>query len=176
MRGTMSVRKHRGGLIAAEPLHQKMFRYNDNRYSIWLNMRQRCNNTHNPRYSTYGKRGIKILWNSFDDFCRDMGERPSMNHTIDRIDNNGNYEPSNCRWLTWQENRARPKYKKFKEMGPYLRVAVLSALGLQRCCSCAYVKSFNLFSRDKSTFRGYARRCKQCFSKKIPLAKAGKVC
>ena len=75
-------------------------------YYIWVAMRQRCYNKKNKSYKNYGGRGIIICdrWNqSYEDFLSDMGKRPSTKHSIDRINNDGNYEPSNCRWATYSE-------------------------------------------------------------------------
>lgn len=76
-------------------------------YSIWDSMRQRCNNENNCNYENYGLRGIKVCeeWNkSFEAFLKDMGI-PSEGFSIDRINNDGNYEPSNCRWATRSQQR-----------------------------------------------------------------------
>ena len=72
-------------------------------YKSWIAAKQRCTNPHNHNYKNYGGRGIKMCdkWlNSYDKFLNDMGERPSKEYTLDRIDVNGNYEPSNCKWST----------------------------------------------------------------------------
>jgi hypothetical protein len=76
-------------------------------YNTWNLMRDRCTNPNNNRYMRYGGRGIKVCdrWlNSFENFFKDMGKRPSYKHSIDRWPNNdGNYEPGNCRWGTKKE-------------------------------------------------------------------------
>lgn len=68
-------------------------------------MRSRCNNPKHANYDYYGGRGIRVCarWNKYDAFAQDMGECPSDAHSIDRIDNSGNYEPGNCKWSTKEE-------------------------------------------------------------------------
>ena len=79
-------------------------------FRIWAGMFRRCYNKNFKNYSYYGGRGIKICdrWNKFENFLSDMGERP-VGLSIDRINNNGDYEPSNCRWATAKEQRANTR-------------------------------------------------------------------
>ena len=80
-------------------------------YKIWSGMRQRCKYPRDPGFKNYGARGISVCerWDDFAAFLADMGQRPSADHSIDRINNEGNYEPSNCRWATAAEQNANTR-------------------------------------------------------------------
>lgn len=91
---------------AASRIRKKHGQSKTSEFSIWACMIDRCYRIKNKRWDIYGGRGITVCdkWKqSFSEFLADMGNRPSRNHSLDRIDTNGNYEPSNCRWATLLE-------------------------------------------------------------------------
>lgn len=89
-------------------------------YRIWLGVIMRCENRNEPAFPRYGGRGILLCsrWrNSFPCFLEDVGKRPSERHTLERIDNNGNYEPSNVRWATRKEQSHNTRRNRFIAYG-----------------------------------------------------------
>jgi len=87
---------------------------NTSEYTTWINAKHRCNDPIYEHYERYGGRGISMCerWlNSFENFLADMGTKPTPKHSLDRINNDGNYEPRNCRWATHRiqmKNRDKP--------------------------------------------------------------------
>lgn len=83
--------------------HGEAHKTKENR--TWQGIRTRCNNKNHHKYPIYGGRGITICerWNKYENFLADMGRAPSPEHSIERDDVDGNYEPSNCRWATAME-------------------------------------------------------------------------
>lgn len=86
----------------------------------WREMRKRCSNPNRRDYGRYGGRGIRVCprWlRSFDAFLADMGPKPTPNHSLDRIDNNGPYSPENCRWATRTEQMRNTRTNRIVSLG-----------------------------------------------------------
>lgn len=91
----------------------------DSFYTKWMSMRNRCNNPNNTHYKRYGGRGIKVCerWNDYNVFHEDMVPSYKKSLTLERINNDGNYEPSNCKWATTKEQARNTSRNAFYTIG-----------------------------------------------------------
>lgn len=144
-------------------------------YQSWQDMHKRCRNPQNKGFADYGGRGIRICerWHDFATFLNDMGEKPP-GMTLDRIDNDGHYEPGNCRWATRHEqNNNRRNNRYFTAFGKTQNVAAwASQFGVS--WMLVYNRVFALgwngedalmLPRDKSPYR-----CRGKWRKSVNLA------
>ncbi len=104
---------------------------NGGAYSSWNCMKRRILEKSFPAYKSYGGRGLDMdpRWMSYGEFLKDMGNRPSKNHSIDRIDNNAGYWPSNCRWASRKQQAMNRRNTVFTEE-MIVGVARLEAFGM----------------------------------------------
>ncbi len=125
-------------------------------YRSWQGAKQRCLNPSDDHYANYGGRGIQICerWrDSFLSFYEDMGPRPSILHSIDRIDVNGNYEPSNCRWATASEQQRNKRPVEIRQThckrGHDLSVVGTYKSGIRNGRTCAQCAKDRARAREK---------------------------
>lgn len=84
-------------------------------YRAWGQALERCNNPDSPRYKDWGGRGIRVFFKSFEEFYAEIGDPPTPQHSVDRIDNDGHYAPGNVRWATAKEQRANQRRTRLKQ-------------------------------------------------------------
>jgi len=110
-------------------------------YKAWENMISRCH-TNQAIYARYRIKGIIVCekWrNSFSEFLADMGPRPSPRHSVDRINNDGNYEPGNCRWATGTEQMLNGRWKDYRK--PICNVEGCTGIGNRKgLCNKHYLR------------------------------------
>lgn len=117
-------------------------------YRAWSRMKKRCTNKRYEYYHRYGGRGIKVCdsWkNNFQNFLNDMGCAPSEKHSIDRIDNNGDYSKQNCRWATSLEQSLNRKSNKYYNVfGVNMTSSqIADILSFKRPSVCEFLKNKN---------------------------------
>ena len=116
------------GFRKSDGLHNNLKHgcYATSEYVAWMNMLARCRNAKHPRFKQYGAKGVTVCerWLKFENFIADMGKKPSPDLTLDRINPEGNYEPSNCRWISFDENRRNRRQKNLACESPNLAQGV----------------------------------------------------
>lgn len=117
-------------------------------YNVWKDMRRRCNNPKDKSYMNYGCRGISVCksWSeSFMSFWQDMHGTYQEGMQLDRIDNDGNYEPENCRWATIKENQRNKRTNRVLH-------TLIGAMTVAEFCECTGVRHGNVYARLKRGF------------------------
>jgi hypothetical protein len=121
-------------------------------HRTWRRIRRRCNSPSYHNYPDYGGRGIKVCerWNLFENFLADMGPKPGSEYTIERVNNDGNYEPSNCKWATQLEQNRNRRGNYTAEEDRKIRDAVASG--------CNFTEIGKLVGRKAHAVSGRAYR------------------
>ena len=118
---------------------------------VWRSMLARCSNPKNKAYIYYGGRGIKVCkrWHSYENFFADMGDRPSPAHSLDRINTDGDYKPSNCHWATSSQQQKNKTTTKLYTNGEFTGTLVECAdlLGISKELAYSRWKSWGTFQK-----------------------------
>jgi len=160
----------------------KVILENTKEYTCWANMKSRCNNPNNPHYHNYGGRGITVCdrWSNFESFLKDMG-KSIYGLSIERKDNNGGYEPSNCKWATWSEQQKNKRnlghtdrynkkkyimklenilnrlemHKRKVVISPETNIIAVNMIKMSKCLNVTLQRVFQLKKYKEKTSRGY---------------------
>lgn len=126
-------------------------------YNSWAKMLDRCRNPKSPDYKNYGGRGINVCdaWADFAKFLEDMGPRPSPGHSIERVNNDEGYSPSNCVWATREvqaRNRRPRALKEFCQRGHSLTGdnVYVRASGKRGCKQCRRLNMLDYYARQNA--------------------------
>lgn len=130
-------------------------------FSSWRSMIKRCTNESHDSYQRYGGRGIVVCdrWlESFACFYADMGPRPSIRHSIEREDSNGNYEPGNCRWATPTEQCRNRCNNRLVELNGKIMTVTEAADLVGICRNTIYSRLYHGWSIEKAISKPPQRR------------------
>lgn len=163
--GHTSVRYVNGGCIECRALRPSKI---PELYGTWYQMINRCTNEEHHSYGNYGGRGIKVCdrWidpeNGYDNFVHDMGSRPK-NFTLDRIDCNGDYDPSNCRWADAVTQMRNTRHAKLKAEDVVIALRLIndgmSQRAVARLYKCSY-PSINRLVRNREKYIAAGLDCR----------------
>lgn len=120
---------------------------------IWRSMMARCYNENLANYKYYGARGIKVCkrWHDYKNFMADMGERPSNKYSLDRINSNADYKPSNCKWSTRSEQQKNKTTTRIFTDGKFVGTLVECAthLNISKALALYRLKAWGSFQKEK---------------------------
>jgi len=125
-----SLKRGSRSSCGCKPRHSTHLASDTPEYTSYSSAKNRCNNSNDKNFEHYGGRGISFLYSSFEEFLQDVGKRPSLSHSLDRIDNNGNYAPGNCRWSTQKEQCNNRRNKRIENFSTQELLAELTRRGL----------------------------------------------